>query len=117
MFRVTRLYSDQHGDSHFEDLEIPLDEAGMIGSMSVEVPASGIIFREVDATYDWDFHNTPRRQFLILLDGKIEIETSLGERRTFGAGDVLKLEDVTGKGHRTKNVEQAVRKSVFITLP
>ena len=117
MFKVTRLYSDSSGESHFEDVEVHLTEAGMIGSLSEEIPAKNIIFRTVNPSYDWDFHNAPQRQYIILLDGEIEIETSLGDKRTFKAGDVLLVEDTSGKGHKTKNIIPAVRKSVFITLP
>jgi hypothetical protein len=47
--------------------------------------------------YDYDFHTAPARQYIILLDGAIAIETSLGEKREFKAGDVLLVEDVTVK--------------------
>lgn len=117
MFPVTRLYSDNNGDSRFEDIFIPLTEAGEIGKLSEGLPVTSIIFREVEATYDYNFHNAPQKQYLILIDGGIEIETSLGEKRQFTAGDVLLLEDTDGKGHRTKNLEQKVRRSVFITVP
>ena len=116
MFPVTRVYSDEKGESRFEDVFIPLNDAGEIGFLSEELPAKGIIFREVKAEYDYDFHNAPQKQYLILIDGSIEIETSLGDKRIFNAGDVLLLEDVDGKGHRTKNVLDARRRSVFITL-
>ena len=75
------------------------------------------MFREVEPGYDWNYHNAPARQYIILLDGEIEIETSLGEKRTFKGGDVLLMEDVTGKGHKTKNVQHIKRKSIFITMP
>ena len=117
MFRVTRVYSDANGDSRFEDLQVPLQDAGAIGRMSEGLPASSIIFREVDADYDYHFHNAPQRQYLVLIDGAIEIETSLGEKRQFVAGDVLLLEDTEGKGHRTRNLVAAKRRSVFITIP
>ena len=117
MFQVTRIYSDSNGDSHFEDIEIPLTEAGHIGKLSDVLPATGVIFREVEPTYDWNFHVAPQKQYIILLDGKIEIETSLGERRIFKAEDVLLVEDTTGKGHKTKNLKLKKRKSIFITLP
>lgn len=115
-FSYTRLYSSSDGDSHFEDKTIPMKSSGTIGFLSELFPVKGIIFREVEATYDYDFHNAPQRQFLVLLDGEIEIETSLGEKRTFVAGEVLLLEDVTGKGHRTRNVRQEPRRSLFIPL-
>jgi hypothetical protein len=117
MFQITRVYSDSNGDSHFEDLEIPLKEARNVGRLSDVLPATGIIFREVEPFYDWNFHTAPQKQYIILLDGKIEIETSLGEKRIFQAGEVLLVEDTTGKGHKTRNLQSEKRKSIFITLP
>ncbi|MDB5119411.1 MAG: hypothetical protein JWN56_629 [Sphingobacteriales bacterium] len=117
MFPITRVYSDSNGDSHFEDVEIPLNEAGSIGRLSEVLPATGVVFREVEPSYDWDFHTAPQKQYIILLDGEIEIETSLGQKRIFKAGDVLLVEDTTGKGHKTKNLRPIKRRSIFITLP
>lgn len=116
-FPVTRIYSDDAGESHFEDILIPLEKAGDIGCLSNAFPVKSIIFREVEPSYDYDFHNAPQRQYIILLEGEIEIETSLGEKRRFGAGEILLVEDTTGKGHRTKNLQLLKRRSVFITLP
>lgn len=117
MFKVTRIYSDKDGESHFEEIRIPLHQEGVIGSLSQGQRVKEIIFREVEPAYDYDFHTAPQRQYVILLDGSIQIETSLGEHQNFGAGDVLLLEDVEGKGHRTKNLEPVRRRSLFITLP
>ena len=116
MFNVTRIYSDANGESHFEDVTIPLKSNGAIGFLSDEEAVKGIIFREVEASYDFDFHNAPQRQYIILLDGGVTIETSLGDIRTFKTGGILLVEDTTGKGHKTKNIENRTRKSVFITL-
>ncbi len=115
-FPVTRVYSDANGDSHFEDVQIPLIDAGLIGSLSTASPVKEIIFREVEPSYDYDFHNAPQRQYIVLLDGGIEIATSLGETRRFNTGEIILVEDTGGKGHRTKNIVQAKRKSLFITL-
>ena len=117
MFTITRLYSDANGDTHFEEQQIDLKDQGEIGALSEGIPAGEIIFREVDPDYDYDFHNAPDRQYIILIDGEIEIETSLGEKKTFGAGDILLVEDTTGKGHKTRNLKPIRRKSIFITLP
>lgn len=115
-FAVTRIYSDTNGDSRFEDIRIPLNDGGEIGFLSEAQKAGTVVFRKVVEHYDYDFHNAPARQYIILLDGRIEIETSTGEKRTFGTGEVLLVEDTTGKGHRTKNIDVAVRSSIFITL-
>lgn len=116
MFTATRIYSDSNGDSHFDDIEIPLKEAGDIGFLSDKIPAKEIIFRKVKSSYDYDFHHAPQRQYIILLDGEIEIETSLGEKRIFKGGDILLVEDTEGKGHKTRNLRNIERKSIFITL-
>jgi len=116
MFNVTRIYSDAAGESHFEDIAIPLKSNGEIGFLSDEEPVKGIIFREVADSYNFDFHNAPQRQYIILLDGGVIIETSLGDIRTFATGEILLVEDTTGKGHKTRNIEDRTRRSVFITL-
>lgn len=115
-FPVTRIYSDENGDSHFEDILIPMNDTGDIGALSEIQPVRGIIFREVEPSYDYDFHRAPQKQYIILLDGGIEIETSLGETRKFNEGAILLVEDTTGKGHRTKNLKPEKRRSIFITL-
>ena len=117
MFQVTRIFSDANGDTHFEDVEIPLHEAGPIGRLSHALPAEGIVFREVEPSYDWNFHVAPQKQYIILLDGEIEIETSLGDKRIFKGGQVLLVEDTHGKGHKTRNLQPIRRKSIFITIP
>jgi hypothetical protein len=117
MFPIVRVYSDANGDSKFEDIHIPLKDAGEIGKLSEELPARSVMFREVIADYDYNFHVAPQKQYLILIDGEIEIETTLGIKRQFKAGDVLLLEDTEGKGHRTRNIKRTKRRSVFITVP
>ncbi len=115
-FPVTKVYSDENGDSRFEDILISMNEAGGIGALSETQPVKGIIFREVEPGYDYDFHNAPQRQYIILLDGGIEIETSLGGTRKFEPGEILLVDDTTGKGHRTRNLKPEKRRSVFITF-
>lgn len=116
MFKITKVYSDENGDSRFDTVDIPLKEAGEIGSLSKLFPAKGAIFREVKPGYDYGLHNAPQRQLVVLLDGEIEIETSLGEKRSFHAGDILLMEDTDGKGHKTRNLKTQRRKSIFIPL-
>jgi hypothetical protein len=114
--KITRLYSDENGESHFQDFEIELKDAGEIGMLSDNFPVKDIIFRETDGNYDFDFHNAPQRQFIILLDGIIEIKTSLGDTRKFKAGEILLAEDTSGKGHKTRSIDGKLRRSIFITL-
>jgi len=114
--RVTRVYSDDRGETHLADLEIELSDAGEIGHLSQALPAKSIVFRTNKTDYDYDWHTAPARQFIVLLDGAIELEVSDGGRRVFRGGDVLLMEDISGRGHRTRNVELSERRSIFIEL-
>jgi hypothetical protein len=114
--KYTRIYADDLGESHFEDVEVHLTDKGDVGFLSADFTVTAFQFRENMAKYQWDYHTAPTRQFIILLDGLIEIETSTGEIRRFKAGDILLVEDTTGKGHRTKNILQQIRRSLFIKI-
>ena len=112
--KITRIYADAAGESHFDMLDVELEDQGMIGRLSARYPVDSVIFRENDADYDYDWHNAPQRQYIVLLDGEIEIETSDGEKRRFRGGDILRLEDVDGRGHRTRTVNDRPRRSLFL---
>ncbi|OPY84841.1 MAG: hypothetical protein A4E71_02481 [Smithella sp. PtaU1.Bin162] len=114
--KVLRLYTGEDGESHFADIEIELEDGGPIGKLSKKIKATGIIFRETPADYDYDWHNAPQRQFIIMLDAGVEITVSSGETRIVKAGEVLLVEDTKGRGHVSKALNNKPRKSVFITL-
>lgn len=114
--KVTRVYSDEAGETHFEDVSIALTDEGLIGHLSARVPVKAVRFRENDPQYDYDWHNAPARQYIVLLDGVIELEVSDGEKRVLRGGEILLMEDITGKGHRTRHVEPCRRRSLFIEL-
>lgn len=114
--RITRIYTDERGETHFQDEEVGLRDTGPIGRLSEAMPARAVIFRQNDPAYDYDWHTAPARQLVVLLDGAIEIEVSDGNRRVFRGGEVLLMEDTTGRGHRTWHVEPRERRSLFIVL-
>jgi hypothetical protein len=114
--KVTRIYTRPDGESTFEDIDILLKSGGQIGQLSDLIPATGIIFRETGPDYDYNWHNAPRRQYILMLDGEVDIEVGSGEKRRFGTGDILLMEDTTGRGHISRAVDNKPRKSVFVTL-
>ncbi len=104
------------GASAFEDVEIALSDSGSIGSLSEPYPVSSVVFRETPAEYNFDWHPAPQRQYIVLLDGEIEIESGMGEKRRFRGGDIILLEDTWGSGHRTLTTDGKRRRSIFIRL-
>ncbi len=77
--------------------------------------ATGIIFRETVAEYDLDWHPAPRRQHIVNLDAGVRLTASDGESRIIGAGEVILVEDTTGKGHLSHGLGK-LRHSLFIPL-
>lgn len=114
--KITRIYTGDDGQSHFEDIDVELGLTGAGGKVSELFPANGLIFRETAADYDYDFHNAPRRQYVVNLDGALEITVGSGEKRVLEAGEVFLAEDVDGQGHISRAVNGRIRHSLFITL-
>ena len=48
---VVRVFTGPDGQSHFEDVDIDLDDHGMAGRISALWPGAGVQFREVDGDY------------------------------------------------------------------
>ena len=114
--RVVRLYTGPDNQSHFEDIDVPMKDGGKIGFLSEKVKATGLVFRETGGDYDYDFHTAPRRQYVVNLEGEVEIEVGDGTKRILRSGDVLLAEDTTGQGHISRAVKGKPRRSLFITL-
>lgn len=113
--RIHNLYEDENGESHFRDIDIEWDEERPHSKYSKRLPATGIIFRETRADYDLDWHPAPRRQYIINLDAGVKLTASDGESRIIGAGEVILVEDVSGKGHLSQSLGE-MRRSIFIPI-
>ena len=111
--RIHNLYCDANGESHWRDVEVQWVEERNFSKISARLPANGIIFRETSGDYDLSWHPAPRRQYIINLDGGVQITASDGEARTIGAGEVC-----TGGGHHREgpSVKIGRRKNAALDL-
>jgi quercetin dioxygenase-like cupin family protein len=107
--KYTRIVVDENGDSHFSSGEIPM----ALGSYAQPEPKLGLsktytastaTLFSAPAGYFGDWHTAIRKQFLFHLSGISEIVVSDGETRRFGPGDIVLVEDITGKGHTARSV-------------
>ena len=114
--RIHNIYVDEKGESHFRDIEVEWKNEGRGGKTSATFKATGIIFRETPGTYDYEWHPAPRRQYIINLDAGVQITASDGEARIIGAGEVVLVEDTTGKGHLSKAVGGKLRNCIFVPV-
>ena len=111
-----RIFADEEGCSHFDIKTIELeakDYAPPAPSLNTSNPrtADYSVFLELPAGWYGVWHPTPVRQWLILMTGMLEFEAGDGEKVTRQAGDVVMLDDLTGKGHQTKVLSE---ESVYI---
>ena len=113
--QVVRIYTGDDGETHFEDLDLPY-EAIADAQVTAMRGASGVQFRKTPSGSFSDWHQAPRRQYVITLQGQMEVGIGDGTKRLFKPGDVLLADDLTGRGHTTESVGDDARVSVSIPL-
>ena len=63
-----------------------------------------------------DWHPAPRRQYVITLSGRGEIELIDGTKIQLGPGSINLAEDLTGKGHITRVIGNEDRVTIAIPV-
>lgn len=114
--RIHNIYVDAAGETHWRDIEVEWVEQQNFSKLSARLPANGIIFRETSGDYDLSWHPAPRRQYIINLEGGVKITASDGEAREIGAGEVILVEDISGKGHLSQSIGGKMRRSIFVPI-
>jgi len=122
MSSIIRLWADNEGESHFEDVELAFEEADFVPPappvlLSSFQAAERYGFELVSPGWHGDWHPAPGRVLAIYLSGEGEIEASDGEVRPIGPGTILLAEDTTGKGHRSRATGSEDALVVLVTLP
>src|SRR5687768_322183 len=108
---IIRLYTGPDGQTHIEALDLASHP-----ELTTLQPTKGIVFRTSQPGYFSDWHNAPRRQFVITLAGEVEIGLGDGTVHRFCPGHVTLAEDLTGKGHTTRVIGTAARLTATIHL-
>lgn len=91
--RLWHVHADAAGESHIERLTVRRPR--------LDMPIVSVLANSYrPATNDW--HNAPFKTFTINLIGDLEVELSDGTRQRIGKGELVYLDDVTGKGHVTR---------------
>ena len=97
---ITRLYTGPDGQTHAEEIEAkftasPGEVFKMMGVTGAE------LHRAAPGTVS-DWHVGPRRQYVITLSGRGELEVAGGKKISVEPGHIELIEDTTGKGHITR---------------
>lgn len=113
---VTRIFTGPDGQTHAEQVTVKLAQDDASTELSEMIRSPGVRFRRQSPNYFEDWHTAPRRQYVITLRGRGEIEVSDGQKIRLGPGTILLVEDLTGKGHISRGVGSEERVSVIIPL-
>jgi redox-sensitive bicupin YhaK (pirin superfamily) len=102
-----RLYADADGETHFSQEQLGLKSINFAPpapplNVSDFIPVKQFGLIHCPAGWVGAWHPTPRRQFIIYLSGEMDFEVSDGEVRRLKPGNVLLLEDTSGKGHASR---------------
>jgi mannose-6-phosphate isomerase-like protein (cupin superfamily) len=101
---VTRLYTGTDGQSHAEDTEIAWRPAKLHAELneSASMKVTSVQFLRWPRGFVWEGHPASKRQYVIIVSGRGEVDVVGGRKVQLAPGRVLLAEDVTGKGHTTR---------------
>ena len=82
--KYTRIYADRNGESHFEDVEISMKPGpANAGTISEMIAAKGVMFRQ-SGEYFINWHNAPRRQFVVTSPARSKSSPAMEKRDASG---------------------------------
>lgn len=110
---MVRVTAGPGGKSRLEDFVVPFLEGG--SRDAPWIPAVSAQFRSNPGPAEIAWHPAPRRQLVIILSGRLEIEAGDGSKRRFGPGDLLLADDLIGQGHISRYSGDFRR--VYIAMP
>ena len=119
--RIVRLYADNDGESHFEDVEIDLtltDYAPPAPPLHLATPTPATRFGFMQAPAGWSsqWHPSPARNLFFVSTGEWEVTSSDGETQRFGVGSMLLVEDTHGKGHSSRVIGEVDSLAAMVEL-
>jgi quercetin dioxygenase-like cupin family protein len=113
-FMMTRLYTGPDGQTHAEESEAKFTVDGPNEVFKLMAITGAELHRYPPGTIQ-DWHNAPRRQYVITLGGQGEVELAGGKKIHMAPGHIELAEDTTGKGHITRTLGNEDR--ITLTLP
>jgi hypothetical protein len=112
--KINRLYTGADGQTHAEEIEVNFGPGGT--DPFKLMAGAGAEIRRAPPGRVVDWHPAPRRQYVITLSGRGEIELVDGTKIQLGPGSINLAEDLTGKGHITRVIGNEDRVTIAIPV-
>lgn len=103
---ILRLYTGSDGQTHEDNVQVKFTSTTMYpeAEASEAVKVSEAQFFRLPKGKVQDWHKPAYRQYVVTLSGRAEVEIAGGQKILLGPGQVVLLENVTGKGHITRSI-------------
>lgn len=120
---ATVLYTAADGRARFRDVRVPLDGGSAAARLSDWMKADGCQLRRSPPGFSSEFHCSTVAQWLVVLQGCMEIELQDGSTRRFGpgqffySGDTLPAHarfDPRVHGHRSRQLGEEPLVTLFV---
>ena len=95
---LPELFTDVDGRARFRDAAVALDEGTPLTRLSALQASGGCQFRRSPAGFASDFHCTTTPQWLVVLQGRMEIGLQDGSTRVLGPGECFYSNDTLPPG-------------------
>jgi hypothetical protein len=101
---ITRLYTGADGQSHAGDTEVAWRPAKLHAELSdsESMKVTSAQFLRWPRGFVWAGHPASKRQYVVIVSGRGEVDVVGGKKVQLVPGRVLLAEDITGKGHTTR---------------
>ena len=109
--KIIRVFTGDDGESHFEDVS-PEEMTKIVNRVGEGDITLGL---RPSPSFS-DYHNAPRRQYVVNLSGTAEFEAAAGTKVQMEPGDILIAEDLTGHGHIARSLGDTPRASLAVPL-
>ncbi len=123
MLTQSLLYTDADGRARWRDEALPLAEAAPGVRLSALSASGGVQWRSSPVGFKSDFHCTTTPQWLVVIQGRMEIGLQDGSTRVFGPGEYFYSNDTLPAGatfdpalhgHRSRQVGDEPLVTLFV---
>lgn len=123
VFHKTVLFTDTDGRAHFREETVALSEGAPSARLSPLMASGGYQLRQSPVGFRSEFHCTGAPQWLIVMQGCMEIGLQDGSWRRFGPGDHFYSNDTLPEGatfdpavhgHRSRQVGDEPLVTLFV---
>lgn len=99
-YTIQLLYTGSDGQAYTKDIEMSAGPNGVVDLL----PVSAVEIHRTRPGFSVGWHVEKRRQYLITISGRGEIDIAGGKKIILAPGSILLVENGTGKGHMTRVV-------------